>query len=259
MTIFFRPEPRVFRGHPPGADLARAVLYESAMPETAPSIPTANPNENLRMIPSSASLSSPSVSVRSPEDVFLLVSKNQGLVHKAVERILGNWAPEDDPDAAEEWRKELTMDGQKGLRRAAEKYDPARGTQFSTYAMPWISKYVREAAEELRETYFHVSLDKPVADGEDSSATLGDLIACDDAEDPFESVARAADCEWARELLDALPPRERSIVARYHGLDGLSAQTFNQIAEDDGVSTQCTNRIYQRAILSMRKLVRPAA
>ena len=226
--------------------------------QTSKTIQTTNPNETIRMIPSTSSIPAVSAPSADEADVCRLMSKHQGLVRKMTDRLLKTWAPEDDAVAVEEWRQEMSQASQKGLRRAAEKFDPGMGKAFSTYAMPWIFKFAHDSVEDLHETYHHASLDMPVGDDEDD-ATLHDFVADEAAEDPSESVARAADCEWVHELLDALPPRERSIVARYHGLDGLPAQTFTQIAEDDGVSTQCANRIYQRAILRMRKLVRPAA
>ena len=219
--------------------------------DTIDSIQNSNPTDTTTMVPSTAT-DSP-VSLRSPEEVLDLMAKHQGLVRKSTERALRAWAPENDADAVEEWRKELVQIGQKGLRLGAEKFDPARGTQFSTCAMPWIAKYIRDAAEDLHTTCMHASLDMPVGDADDASATLGDLMADDDAEDPSELVARASDCEWARELLGTLPPRERSIVARHLGLDGRPAQTLTQIAREDGVSTQCTDRIYQRALQRLRK------
>ena len=53
----------------------------------------------------------------------------------------------------------------------------------------------------------------------------------------------------AQERVDTL---RKAQVADGRG-GGLPAQTFTQIAEDDGVSTQCINRIYQRAIQRMKR------
>ena len=185
-------------------------------------------------------------------EIRRLVDGNQGLVKSEAARVLEAWIPENDPDAREEWFRELVQAGQPGLRRAAKKFDPARGTAFSTYAVPWIRKYVRKAAEELRETYFHVSVDAP-AGGAEGAAELVELLADEDAESPAEAVERADRRAWGRELLAVLPARERRVVERRFGLDGGPERTFAEMAGDEGVSVQCIHRVFQRALARMRR------
>lgn len=181
-------------------------------------------------------------------DILRLVAENQGLVRAEASRALSAWAPENDPAARDEWFRELVQAGQPGLRRAAEKYDPARGTAFSTYAVPWIFRYVRRAVEELRETYYHVSPDA-VADGAGSA----ELFPDEDAVDPAEAAARASDCAWVRGLLAELPARERRVLERRFGIGSRPESTFAEIAASEGVSVQCIHRVYQRALARMRR------
>ena len=183
-------------------------------------------------------------------DILRLVADNQGLVRAEAARVLATWAPENDDDAREEWFRELVQAGQPGLRRAAEKFDSARGTAFSTYAVPWIFKFVREAAEELRETYCHLSCDA-AADGAGSAERVPD----EDADDPAETVARASDCAWVRGRLAELPARERRVLERRFGIGSRPESTFAEIAASEGVSVQCIHRVYQRALARLRRRV----
>jgi RNA polymerase primary sigma factor len=61
-------------------------------------------------------------------------------------RLVWGWAsrhyPKDDP-----MFMDLIQWGNLGLLRAAEKYDPAMGTKFSTYAVPWITIMMRRGME----------------------------------------------------------------------------------------------------------------
>ena len=263
-TATHSPCARVSRGNPPDSDLTRIVLQESAL--TTFSIHSAKPasttpSDRSDMIPSDI-LPSSVDSSRSADnaDVLRLMAKHQGLVRTMVDRVLKQWAPCDDPETTQEWRREMVQEGQKGLRRAAEKFDPGMGKAFSTYAMHWIFKYVHDAVVELHEAYVHPSLDMPMPTGaeEGCAGTLGDTLPDKAAEDPSEQVARAVDSAWARELAaTTLPPREYSVVARYLGLDGRGGRPFQAIAEEDGVSTQCIHRIYQRAIDRLKKAARP--
>jgi len=110
-------------------------------------------------------------------------------------------------------REDVLQIGAIGLQRAAEKYDPARGYKFSTYATLWCTQGVRRvcttgdlirvparsdkgsaqcaaAAEAARKVW---SLDAELLDG-DGGATLLDLIA-DTRADALQELE-------ARELID---------------------------------------------------------
>lgn len=90
------------------------------------------------------------------------------------------------------------QDGLLGLIRAAQKYEPARGFTFSTYAHNWIRAGIQSGTARFEgsgyrrallndEPYLRpVSLDTPPR-GDDDSGTLLDLIAAVDA-DPTEQI-----------------------------------------------------------------------
>jgi RNA polymerase primary sigma factor len=78
---------------------------------------------------------------------------------------------------------EVVQEGNLGLLRAAEKYDPDAGTRFSTYAVWWIRAYVWKYLKLARSTVrpksglvarADLSLDAPL--GEDADATYLDRL-----------------------------------------------------------------------------------
>ena len=187
-----------------------------------------------------------------------LAFKNLGLVRKEANRRLANSPVAGDAELREEWFKELVQEGVPGLLRAAEMFDPSRGTAFSTYALRgWVRKTVGEKFNELCDTWNHVSLDAP-AGAEDSDATLGDLVADEDAETAAEAADRADRRSLVRELVALLPERERSVTTRHWGLDGLAPRTLAEIAETDGVAVQCIGRVWKRAEKRLRRLAAEA-
>lgn len=142
------------------------------------------------------------------------------------------------------------QNGVLGLARAAQKFDPAKGFAFSTYATFWIKRYVQEAGElgsehgpanYRRHKNNHTdlpslaALDAPV--GDDGSA-LGDfLAAADDAE--ADALARAGltelvgtlrrvakddtDCQIIGALLERSPPSLR-VIGERHGMSMTAVQ-----------------------------------
>lgn len=64
--------------------------------------------------------------------------KHQGLVYTIALKYRGRGLDLDD----------LVQEGQLGLIRACERFDPARGCKFSTYAMPWVEHFVQRAVQD---------------------------------------------------------------------------------------------------------------
>ena len=64
-----------------------------------------------------------------------MVESNLGLVHSAAQTYRGRGVPYDD----------LLQEGTLGLMQAVERFDPARGVKFSTYAARWIRGALIEA------------------------------------------------------------------------------------------------------------------
>jgi RNA polymerase primary sigma factor len=69
-----------------------------------------------------------------------MIEANQGLVRSVARKYRDLGAPFED----------LVQEGNIGLMRAVEKFDPSRGLKFSTYAVWWIRSAVVEAAGDAR-------------------------------------------------------------------------------------------------------------
>lgn len=137
--------------------------------------------------------------------------------------------------------EEALQAGRIGLWQALRHYDPARGTRFSSYAVPAIARHIwRDVARATKEQR-----------GCDRLATV--------AGTPTEPEEVRAGAPVAREvagLLSTLPVRLRAVVVAHHGLDGRPPQTFAQIGQAWGVSRQ---RIHQLHVRALVRLAHPAA
>lgn len=160
------------------------------------------------------------------------MARHEALVRWVVRR---QWlGPLPFPDACQE--------GRIGLWHALARYDPRRGTAFSTYAVPAIAHAVwRAVAAAQRE-------------GRREPLALGDA----EREDPgacAEPWMEPLDLPPLRGLLDALlaqlSPRSRQALVAHYGLDGQPAQSFTEIGRAWGVSRQRVQQLHRKALVDL--------
>ena len=165
----------------------------------------------------------PFPSIRHEPDIAQALAKHEGLVHWVVRR---QWLG-DLPYA------EALHVGRIGLWQALQRYDPSRGTAFSTYAVPAIKRAVWRA----------------VAQAQPHPQELLTPHPPQEAPDLDEGAERALIREALRRLVARLPrPLDYVIVARY-GLHGRPPQTFATIGQALGLSRERARQLHVEALL----------
>ncbi len=138
---------------------------------------------------------------------------------------------------------ELVSDGNVSLMRAVEKFDYSRGFKFSTYASWALMKNYARTIPEARNHRDRYQT------GRDELLENSARVGIDDQDnDHMPAVRRAVE-----KMLNALDPRERSILRQRFGLDdvGGEPQTLEQIGRRFGVSKE---RVRQLEVRAMQKL-----
>jgi RNA polymerase sigma factor (sigma-70 family) len=124
--------------------------------------------------------------------------------------------------------------GRIGLWRALVRYDPARGTRFSSYAVPAIRHAVWAAVAQHR--------------AEARPPNGGGAIGAAPGEDLAERVDRAAAVGAVGAAVSQLPPAWRRVVVWHYGFDGEPPRTFAAIGARLGVSRQRAQQLHTAAI-----------
>jgi RNA polymerase primary sigma factor len=111
---------------------------------------------------------------------------------------------------------------------------------------------VREVRDILRVAQMPVSLEKPVGDEEESE--LGDFVADDQTEEPFEAATENLQREDIQRALDALPERERQVIELRYGLRGHEPLTLEEVGRAFGVTRERIRQIENNTLKKLKQL-----
>lgn len=103
-----------------------------------------------------------------------------------------------------------------------------------------------EVQDVLRAVSYMSSLDQPLS-GEDAGAVLGDFIEDGDASDTPGEVIVSMEGETLSRLLKFLSERERLVLVRRYGLEGLRKSTLAELAQELSLSRERVRQIQRSA------------
>jgi RNA polymerase primary sigma factor len=113
----------------------------------------------------------------------------------------------------------------------------------------WSTQDVRDI---LRVSQIPVSLEKPIGDEDDSE--LGDFVADDTAESPFETASENLQREDVQRVLGTLPRREREVLELRYGLSGQRPLTLEEVGQAFGVTRERIRQIETNTLKKLQRL-----
>jgi RNA polymerase primary sigma factor len=111
---------------------------------------------------------------------------------------------------------------------------------------------VRDVRDILRVAQMPISLEKPVGDEEESE--LGDFVADESVEEPFEAAIEHLQREDIQRALDALPERERQVIELRYGLRGHEPLTLEEVGRAFGVTRERIRQIENNTLKRLKQL-----
>ena len=143
--------------------------------------------------------------------------------------------------------EDLVQEGMIGLMDAAERFDPARGVKFSTYAMWHIRKTIMEAIRSKNDI-----VRTPRRHKSKSCMTLENAARMADTSPPPDEILEAQEEVAAvHRCIQRLPSREAIVVRLRHGIN-TEKMTLKKVGHILGVSPERVRQIQAGAEEKLR-------
>jgi len=180
----------------------------------------------------------------SPDERNELVENNLALATYFAKRFRASHMELDD----------LIQEGRRGLIDAADRFDPARGIKFSTYAAWHIRKSIMEAIRSRNDTVY-----TPKRHQSKKCFELDpSWDAVDTAPSPHEAMERDEDLHAIRACIGMLPHRDAIVIRLRHGIN-TEKLTLAKVGDILGVSRERVRQIQNAAEEKLRGLLRDCA
>lgn len=149
--------------------------------------------------------------------------------------------------------EDLVSIGTIGLMKAVNTFDYSKNIKLATYASRCIENEILMYLRKASNSKIELSFDEPLStDWDGNELTLRDVLGTD-ANEISEDIEYQDEQRLLRNIVSALPIKERNIMNRRFGLDGNKVLTQKQLADELGISQSYISRLEKRILSKIRK------
>jgi RNA polymerase primary sigma factor len=153
---------------------------------------------------------------------------------------------------------DLIQEGNAGLFKAVDRFDPDKGFKFISYAVNWIRQSILEALNKknsLKST--ELPYETKLTDLDDNLTTdfMLDDVSLDDVYLDLSDDERRRErdiVDVAKFLLTGLTSREKYIVCQYNGINEKKPKTLEEIGNNLGITKERVRQINEKAMKKLR-------
>jgi RNA polymerase primary sigma factor len=150
---------------------------------------------------------------------------------------------------------DIVEEGNIGLIRAIDRFDPKKDNKVISYAVWWIRKTIIEAIEKKGMLDAENIDDLVPVEGEvekESNELIAKVIIPNKQDFTVNKEQPVDAKQILEELFEGIPERERFIVSDYFGLDGVKPKTLEEIGEDLNLTKERVRQLNEKALKKMR-------
>lgn len=179
-----------------------------------------------------------------------ILESNLRFVFNIASRYKGNGAAISD----------LISEGNLGLIKAIQKFDPDKDVKFISYAVWWVRNSMqefikkRQAAlnmEKEEDSLNCAVIENGIPDNEDEYVTIKDVILSNE-EDEEKQELQKNQKKIVDKILSKLSDRERYIVEEYYGITGGKEKNLEEIGNELKITKERVRQVKQVALNKLR-------
>lgn len=150
---------------------------------------------------------------------------------------------------------DIIEEGNVGLIKAIDRFDPKRDTKVISYAVWWIKKCILEAiekkgvldADNIDDIFKPTNDDDNQIDEPNIKTIIPEKL---DDNNEYENNFNVK--QIVEELFEGVPERERNIISEYYGLYGDSPKTLDEIGLEINLTKERVRQLNEKALKKMR-------